>query len=154
MGAGEGETLEETLAAIAEPQRGEAAGFAAGVACAQAAALFELTATLAARRLDSDQMRELASRASGLREEALDVAVLERTAWADAQAAGDPEVACGPARRARELAAEISAGSALVAGAGDWPFTPDARAAGLLADAAGAIAALVLAANGEPGDGA
>ena len=154
MGAGDSETLEEALAAIAEPQRGEAAGFTAGLACAQAAALLELTATLTARRLDSDQMRELASRASGLREEAIEVATLERTAWADAQAAGDPEAANGPARRAKALAAEISAGSALVAGAGDWPFTPDARAAGLLADAAGAIAELVLAANSEAGDGA
>ncbi|MFM9128053.1 MAG: hypothetical protein ACKOTA_10995 [Solirubrobacterales bacterium] len=38
--------------------------------------------------------------------------------------------------------------------AGDWPFTPDARAAAELAGAAGTIAGLVLTANGEPPDGA
>jgi hypothetical protein len=154
MGAGNSESLEEALRAIASPERGEAAGFAAALACAEAAALVELTASLAARRLDSDALRDLAEVAGRLRAEALEVAELERTAWADAKASGRPELAIEPARRALALASGVSEGAATVVQAGDWPFTPDARAAGVLADAAGAVAALVLAANGEPGDGA
>ena len=154
MGAGDSETLGEALAAIASADSGEAAGFVAALACAQAAALLELTATLASRRIDSAGMAEVAAEAGRLRGEALGLAALERTAWADSRAQGRPELAVEPARRILALASGISRNAATVADAGDWPFTPDARAAGVLADAAGAIAGLVLAANGEQADGA
>ena len=154
MGAGNSGNLHEEVAAIASPERGEAAGFAAALACAQAAALVELTATLAGRRLGSDEMAALAAEAAQVREHALELAERERTAWADAQASGQPGQASEPARRIADLAARTGEAADAVVAAGEWPFTPDARAAAELAGAAGTITALVLAANGEEPDGA
>ncbi|MFM9125991.1 MAG: hypothetical protein ACKOTA_00160, partial [Solirubrobacterales bacterium] len=90
MGAGDSGNLHEELAAIASPERGEAAGFTAALACAQAAALVELTATLASGRLGSDEMAALAAEAAQVREHALELAGHERTAWTDARASGRP----------------------------------------------------------------
>ena len=154
MGAGESETLGKTLEAIASSERGEAAGFTAALTCAQAASLVELTAVLAARRLGADEMAALAAEANQLREHALELAERERTAWADARASGRPEMASEPARRIAELAERVGEAANAVVAAGEWPFTPDARAATELARTAGAIAALVLAANAEQPDGA
>ncbi|MFM8762486.1 MAG: hypothetical protein ACKOFC_04370 [Solirubrobacterales bacterium] len=154
MGAGDSGNLHEELAAIASPERGEAAGFTAALACAQAAALVELTATLASGRLGSDEMAALAAEAAQVREHALELAGHERTAWTDARASGRPELASEPARRIAELAGRTGEAADAVVAAGDWPFTPDARAAAELAGAAGTIAGLVLAANREPSDGA
>lgn len=153
MGAGDSETLEEALAAIASDDRGEAAGFTAALACAQAAALVELTATLAGRRLGSDEMAALAAEAAQAREHALELAGRERTAWADARAEGRPELAVEPARRIAGLAARTAEAAEAVVAAGEWPFTPDARVAAVMAGAAGQAAELVLTANGADGDG-
>lgn len=154
MGAGDSETLRAELAAIASPESGEAAGFAAALACAQAAALVELTATLAGRRLGSDEMAALAGEAARAREHALELAGRERTAWAQAREAGRPELAADPARRIAVLARSTRESAEAVAAAGEWPFTPDARVAAVMAQAAEQAALIVLAANGEPGDGA
>ena len=153
MGAGGSETLEEALAAIASSERGEAAGFTAALCCAQAAALLELTATLAARRLGSDEMAALAAEAAQIREHALELAGRERTAWADARDSGRPELAIEPARRIAGLAGRAAEGAEAVVAAGDWPFTPDARVAVVMAGAAGQAAGIVLAANEVGEDG-
>lgn len=154
MGAGNSETLEEALEATASSERGEAAGFTAAMACAQAAALVELTATLASRRSGSDELAALAAEAAKAREQALELAGRERTAWADAQASGRPELASEPARRIGALAQRVGEAANAVVAAGDWPFTPDARVAAVMAEAAARSAELVLAANEERDGGA
>ena len=154
MGAGERETLEEELAAVASCDRGEAAGFTAALACAQAAALLELTATLAGRRLGSDEMAALGAEAAQVRARAMELSDEERTAWAEAQAAGSPGLASRAPREVAELATRVADGAGAVVAAGDWPFTPDARVAEVMAEAAGRSAGLVVDANRERGDGA
>jgi formiminotetrahydrofolate cyclodeaminase len=154
------------LGAIAGRGETAAAGVACALACATAAALVELTASLAADRVESAtpdeaaQLRKLSERAGEVRAGALADADADVGAYARVRGApGELErvtalkQAGGPPTRIAESAAEVAAAAAEVAGAGSWPFTPDARVAAELAAAAARGAADLVAANlGDGGD--
>ncbi|MSX03233.1 MAG: hypothetical protein F2813_08770 [Actinobacteria bacterium] len=140
--------LSVLLDAVASPSAAPAAGLVAAVVCAEAAALLELTATLAAARLDDGEpMRLLAKRAGSLRSTSIAAAELEVTAYSEAIDAGDMGLAADAPLSIAETAAQVADGAADVAGAGSWPFTPDAVAAVLLAESAASVASLIVAAN-------
>ncbi|CAB4346411.1 unannotated protein [freshwater metagenome] len=136
------------LDAVASPSAAPAAGLVAAVVCGQAAALLELTATLAAARLDDGEpMSLLAKRAGSFRSTSMAAAELEMTAYSEAIDAGDMGFAADAPLSIAETAAQVAEGAAAVAGAGSWPFTPDAVAAVLLAGSAASVASLIVAAN-------
>ncbi len=136
------------LAEVASVDSSLAAGFIAATCCAQAAALLELTATLAAARLtDGEPLRLIAAEALVLRSEALAAAQLEGSAYSDAVASGKLSAAADPPLAIAQTAAKVGKGAAQVVGAGDWPFTPDAVAAAVLADCAATVACSLVAAN-------
>ncbi len=136
------------LAEVADTDSPLAAGFIAATCCAQAAALLELTATLAAARLtDGEPLRLLAAEALVLRSAALAAAQLEHSAYSDAVAIGKLSAAADPPLAIAKTAAKVGKGAAQVVAAGDWPFTPDAVAAAVLADCAATVACSLVAAN-------
>ncbi len=136
------------LAEVADTDSPLAAGFIAAACCAQAAALLELTATLAAARLtDGEPLRLLAAEALVLRSAALAAAQLEHSAYSDAVAIGKLSAAADPPLAIAKTAAKVGKGAAQVVAAGDWPFTPDAVAAAVLADCAATVACSLVAAN-------
>jgi len=140
--------FDSLLAEVASADSALAAGFIAATCCAQAAALLELTATLAAARLtDGEPLRLIAAEAVVLRSAALAAAQLERSAYSDAVAGGKLSAAADPPLAIAQTAAKVGKGAAQVVGAGDWPFTPDAVAAAVLADCAATVACSLVAAD-------
>jgi len=137
--------LVDQIAATDEPI---ASGAAAAIVCAEAAALLNLTAALALNHRPEDgALQSVAAAAKGLRDAALDTAELERTAYRDALAAGDLGAAADAPLRTAQLAASVASGAAVLVGAGEWPFTPDAVAAVVMADCAATVAATLVRAN-------
>lgn len=148
MSAVSRQSVGDLLSELASVNESPSAGTAAALACAQAAALLELTATLAAKRLDADQpMTHLAASASILQSAAILALEHERTAYTEAVKSGSLEKAADAPLAIALAAAEVADGAADVARAGDWPFTPDAVAAAVLAESAATIAALIVRAN-------
>ena len=148
MSAVSKQTVGDLLNELASVGESASAGTAAALACAQAAALLELTATLAAKRLGGDEeMTRVAASATVLQSAALIALDHERTAYADAVEHGDLTEAANPPVAIALAAAQIADGAASVASAGHWPFTPDAVAAAVLAESAASIAALIVRAN-------
>ena len=142
------QNLSALLDAVASPSAAPAAGLVAAVVCAEAAALLELTATLAAARLDDGEpMRLLSKRARSFRSTSMAAAELEMTAYSGAIDAGDMGLAADAPLSIAETAAYVAEAAADVAGAGSWPFTPDAVSAVLLAGSAASVASLIVAAN-------
>jgi formiminotetrahydrofolate cyclodeaminase len=152
--------LGELLDRLASTGDTPAAGVASALTCGLAASLLELTAALAQGRLGGEdaaegrRMGEIAERAGQLRRRLPTVADQDIVAYSEVAAApagaersAALERASGPPREVASSAAEVSRLAAEVAGAGDWPFTPDAKAAGRLADAAASAAASLVAAN-------
>ncbi len=151
----------EWLDAIADRDEAAAAGVACALTCATAAALVELTAPLAADRLestgggsDSVAMRALGARGAELRAAALNAADDDARAYAAVVEAPDAaaraaalELASEPPLAIAETAAVVATAAAHIAAAGSWPFTPDAIAACELAAAAARGAANLVAAN-------
>ena len=151
-----GEVLAELASAGASP----AAGVATALTCAEAAALVELTAVLAANRIASEnpgaeaRLRELGRRAGRSRERALaaadeDVDAYSRVTDADDASARAQalERASEPPLAVAEAAAEVAESGAEIAAAGDWPFTADAVVAAGLAAAAATGALELVSAN-------
>ncbi len=162
--------LDRALAALGSSSEPAAAGVACALAGAAAASLVELTAELAATRIEADpprdheyvtEIRALAERAGALRELLLaaaddDVATYARVAEApdaDARAAA-LAAASEPPLAIAECAAELAGAAARIRAAGDWPFSPDAAVAGELALAVARGAGVLVTANlaGRPGD--
>jgi formiminotetrahydrofolate cyclodeaminase len=151
----------EWLDAIASRDEPAAAGVACALTCATAAALVELTAPLAADRLEPpfahdhpDAMRALGTRAAELRDAALRAADEDTAAYAavtgaakDAERAAALDRASEPPLAIAEAAGAVATAAAVVAVAGDWPFTPDAVVACELAETAARGAAALVAAN-------
>ena len=149
----------EWLNAIAARDEAATAGVACALTCAAAAALVELTAGLAADRLETegsgsaDRMRALATRAAELRAQAMVLADEDVAAYGQVRDA-DPDarqaalaLAAEPPLAIAECATEVAAAAAEVAGAGSWPFTPDAVVAAELAASAASGASRLAAAN-------
>ena len=148
MSAVSGQTVGDLLSELASVSESPSAGTAAALACAQAAALLELTAMLAAKRLDGDvAMTHLAASASVLQSAALVALDHERTAYPEALNGGNLAEAADTPLAVALAAAQVADGAAAVACAGDWPFTPDAVAAAVLAESAATIAGLIVRAN-------
>lgn len=150
----------EVLAELASPDAAPAAGVATALTCAEAAALVELTAVLAANRIASENpeteghLRELGRRAGRSRERALAAANDDADAYARVADAGDAsaraqalERASEPPLAVAEAAAEVAESGAEIAAAGDWPFTADAVVAARLAAAAATGALELVSAN-------
>jgi len=153
MAALESRQVREALAALASRAEPSAAGVASALACAAAASLVELTGGLAARRVETEgaggkspssaRLRALADRGVELRERLLDAADEDAGAFAEVMAAGDERAraraldrAAGPPLVIAESAADVAEAAAEIAGAGPWPFRPDAVTAAQLAAAA------------------
>jgi len=148
MSAVSRQTVGDLLSELASVSESPSAGTAAALACAQAAALLELTATLAAKRLDADEtMTHLAASATVLQSAALVALDHERTAYTQAVKSGDLTEAADTPLAVAQAAAQVADGAAAVACSGDWPFTPDAVGAAILAESAATIAALIVRAN-------
>jgi formiminotetrahydrofolate cyclodeaminase len=151
----------EWLDAIASRDEPAAAGVACALTCATAAALVELTAPLAANRLESagdgseaTAMRALGTGAGEQRAAALRAAGDDARAYAavteassDAARAAALERASEPPLAIAEAAGAVATAAGVVAAAGDWPFTPDAVVACELASTAARCAAGLVAAN-------
>lgn len=158
-------SIGEALTALASPDQVPAAGVATALSCAHAAALTELSAGLAAKRLSEDEanadagaadrMDELSERAAILRQRLLQIADEDVEAYAAvARAADVPSRAEGLARAADPPLAIAVAGSEIaeaaseVAGrSGAWAFGADAVVASGLAAACARGAAVLVAAN-------
>lgn len=153
--------VREALAALASPQEPPAAGVAAALTGAVAAALVELSASLASSHLEEDgepataeRMSELRVRAGELRLRLLGAADDDVTAYADVLGAGDGGARVAGLSRASEpplviaeCASEIAEHAAETVRAGSWDFRADAVVGGELAAAAAASAAELVAAN-------
>ena len=161
--------VRETLDALASRTQPPAAGVASALAAAAAAALVELTAGLAADRVQADggaggqgeaRLRTLVDRSAELRRRLL--ATADDDARAYAEVIGAREAA---ARRGRSPGQRAAArdrrgrggdrrGRGGGARAGSWAFTADAVVAGSLAAAAARGGAELVAADlaGQPGD--
>jgi len=155
--------IDEALAVLASRDGPAAAGVATALACATAAALVELTAGLAAGRLADgaapepelvQRMRSLGAMACQLRVRLPAVADADAAAYARVLDAADPKartdalaLAAEPPLDVAEAAAELAEAAAEIAAAGDWPFRPDALAAGRLAAASAAAGATLVDAN-------
>ena len=148
MSAVSRQSVGDLLNELASVSEGPSAGSAAALACAQAAALVELTATLAAKRLGGDEtMSRLAASATVLQSAALVALDHERTAYSEAAKGGNLADAADTPLAVAQLAAQVADGAAKVACSGRWPFTPDAVAAAILAESAATIAVLIVRAN-------
>lgn len=163
-GVGE-RTIEQALSELASPEHAPAAGVATALSCAHAAALTELAAGLAAKRLSEDEsnpdaeaadrMDELSERAAILRQRLLEVADADVEAYsAVARAADVPSRAESLARAADPPLAIAVAGSEIADAAsevasrsGAWAFGADAVVAAGLAAACARGAAVLVAAN-------
>ena len=160
--------MQETLGALASRAEPPAAGVASALAAAAAAALVELTAGLAADRLESEgdgapsvaRLRELGGRAAELRDRLLAAADEDTRAYARALAATDDAAraralsqASEPPLEIAECAAEVAEAAEETARAGSWAFTADAVVAAELAAAAALgcskLVAIDLAAEGS-----
>ena len=152
--------VREVLAELASPGASAAAGVAAALTCAEAAALVELTAILAADRIASEnaeagaRLRALGSRARRSRERALTAADEDVIAYSQVMDADDASARAEALERASEAplavaeeAAEVAESGAEIAAAGDWPFTADAVVAARLAAAAATGALELVSAN-------
>jgi len=153
--------IEELHAALASPREPAAAGVASAFTAATAAALVELAAGLAAKRLAeerpnsgdgaADEMRAIAQQAGKLRGRLLAAGEEDARAYARVAKARDGrdrmralDRASDPPLAIAEGAAAVAERAAEVARAGDWSFTADAVVAGdLAAGAAAACAHLV-----------
>jgi formiminotetrahydrofolate cyclodeaminase len=155
----------QVLAELASPGAAPAAGVATALTCAQAAALVELTAVLAANRIASEngeaeeRLRELGRRAREARKRALTAADEDVDAYSRVIDADDAsaralalERASEPPLAVAEVAAEVAASGAEIAAAGDWPFTADAVVAARLAAVAAAGALELVSVNLGRGD--
>jgi formiminotetrahydrofolate cyclodeaminase len=147
------------LAAIAARDESPAGGVASALTCAAAAALVELSAELAADRLaagagDEARMRAHATRARELRGLLIAAADDDLDAYAAVRASEDAQqraralaLASDPPLAIAESAAELAEAAAEIATAGNWAFSADAVAAGLLAAAAARASEELVAAN-------
>jgi formiminotetrahydrofolate cyclodeaminase len=161
----------EALAALASREQPPAAGVASALTAAAAAALVELSAGLAAKRLAleasdaetaaASRMRALSERAAELRARLLSAADEDVAAFSAVARADDPAGranaladATGPPLLIAECSSEVAEAAAETVEAGDWEFRPDAVVAGELAAAAALCSAELVAANlsGEPED--
>jgi formiminotetrahydrofolate cyclodeaminase len=138
---------------------------ASALTAAQAASLVELSAGLAAKRIeaesersdarDAGRMREIAGRAGGLRESLLAAAERDTAAYGAVFEAADRAartealaLAADPPLQIAECAAETAEAAAEVSTAtGTWAFGADAMVAARLAAAAAAGASVLVAAN-------
>lgn len=162
--------LARALVALGSSTEPAAAGVACALAGAAAASLVELTAGLAAARIEADraddeeaviEITALGARGGVLRERLLaaadeDVAAYARVAEAadaDARAAA-LAAAAGPPLAIGECVAELADAATRIRAAGDWAFTPDAVVAGELAIAVARGACELVAVNlaGHPDD--
>lgn len=160
--------IAEALDVLASPGEPAAAGVASAITAATAAAVVELAAGLAAKRVseqgrsdESDRMRELAQQAGKLRVRLLAAGDEDARAYAGVTKAREGhgraralDRASDPPLAIAEGAAAVAERAAEVADAGDWSFTPDAVVAGELAAAAARGCAELVEANlaREPGD--
>jgi formiminotetrahydrofolate cyclodeaminase len=162
--------VRETLDALASRTQPPAAGVASALAAAAAAALVELTAGLAADRVQADggaggqgeaRLRTLVDRSAELRRRLLATADDDARAYAEVIGAREAAARARALSRASEpplviaeAAAEIAEAAAEAARAGSWAFTADAVVAGSLAAAAARGGAELVAADlaGQPGD--
>ncbi|HEX5955613.1 MAG TPA: cyclodeaminase/cyclohydrolase family protein [Solirubrobacterales bacterium] len=162
--------MRETLDALASRTQPPAAGVASALAAAAAAALVELTAGLAADRVQADggaggqgeaRLRTLVDRSAELRRRLLATADDDARAYAEVIGAREAAARARALSRASEpplviaeAAAEIAEAAAEAARAGSWAFTADAVVAGSLAAAAARGGAELVAADlaGQPGD--
>jgi formiminotetrahydrofolate cyclodeaminase len=160
--------IAEALDVLASPGEPAAAGVASAITTAVAAAVVELAAGLAARRVteqgrndEADHMREVVQQAGKLRARLLAAADEDARAYAGVTKAREGheraralDRASDPPLAIAEGAAAVAERAAEVADAGDWTFTADAVVAGELAAAAARGCAQLVEANlaGEPGD--
>ena len=160
--------IAEALDVLASPGEPAAAGVASAITAATAAAVLELAAGLAAKRVseqgrsdESDRMRELAQQAGKLRARLLAAGDEDARAYAGVTKAREGhgrvralDRASDPPLAIAEGAAAVAERAAEVADAGDWSFTPDAVVAAELAAAAARGCAQLVEANlaREPGD--
>jgi formiminotetrahydrofolate cyclodeaminase len=155
--------VREALAALASRAEPPAAGVASALACAAAASLVELTAGLAAERVADDastlpggaeRLREIARRASELRERLLAIADDDVRAYGRVTKAQDGAAhatalarASEPPLATAECAAEVAELAEETALAGSWAFRADAVVAAELAAAAATGGAELVATN-------
>ena len=160
--------IAEALDVLASPRDPAAAGVASAITAAAAAAVLELAAGLAARRVteqgrndEADRMREVAQQAGKLRARLLAAADEDARAYAGVTKAREGheraralDRASDPPLAIAEGAAAVAERAAEVADAGDWSFSADAVVAGELAAAAARGCAQLVEANlaGESGD--
>ncbi len=156
--------MEDALAELASPDSPPAGGVAAALTCATAAALVELSAGLAAKRVaadgeDATGLTQLGQGAGQARKRMLEVADEDVQAYGRVMA-GDAAgraaalaSASEPPLEVAEAAAVVAVAGARVAAAGEWAFTADALVAARLAAAAAASAAELVAANLAGGAG-
>lgn len=154
------QSLHEVLDALASADAGPAAGVAAAATCAQAAALVELTAGLAARRCGAgdgaraQRMEEIAMRAAALRRCAASSADDDVAAYGAIRGLAGAERA-GALSRAADVPAALAAQAAETAGlaaevaeqATGAAWAADVQAATVLARAAGVVAELLVTVN-------
>src|SRR5262249_36556216 len=171
MGDLAGTSMGAALDALASPREPAAAGVALAMSAATAAAVVELAATLAAKRLDQQErangddspedMRELARQVAKLRARLLACANGDGRAYArviKSRAGHERDTAraraSGPPLGVAEGAAAVAERAAEVADAGSWTFTADAVVAAQLAAATARGCAELIEANlaGQPGD--
>ena len=161
------QSLNEILDALAAADAGPAAGVAAAATCAQAAALVELTAGLAARRSRAGdgtgvrRMEEIAVRAAALRGLAASGADDDVAAYGAIRGLAGAERAAALSRAAdvpaglAAQAAETAGLAAEVAGqAAGAAWAADVQAATVLAQAAGVVASLLVTVNRAAATGA
>ena len=160
--------IAEALDVLASPRDPAAAGVASAITAATAAAVLELAAGLAARRVteqgrndEADRMREVAQQAGKLRARLLAAADEDARAYAGVTKAREGheraralDRASDPPLAIAEGAAAVAERAAEVADAGDWSFSADVVVAGELAAAAARGCAQLVEANlaGEAGD--
>jgi formiminotetrahydrofolate cyclodeaminase len=153
----------DALDGLASPAKPAAAGVASALGCAAAAALVELTAGLAADRIEAEsgttrpetaRLRGLATRARELRGRLLAAADEDARAYSEVTGAPDGATraqaldhASEPPLAIAECAAEVAEAAAETARAGAWGFTADAVVAGELAVAAARGGSQLVAAN-------
>ena len=159
-----GRQVQEALDALASRAEPPAAGVASAFATATAAALVELTAGLAADRIEAEgsgaspnateRLRAIASEASELRVRLLAIADDDARSYAQVTKAGGKAArataldrATGPPLAIAECAADVAEAAEEIAAAGSWAFRADAVVAGELAAAAARAGAEMVATN-------
>ncbi len=141
------QSLEEFLDAVAAATPAPGGGTSAGVVCAIAAGLVEMSAGLADSADAAERAGELRRRALTLAEEELSsyAPVLEAQTEADRVTALD--AASEPPAQIAELAADVAELGATVAGSASEAVRGDALTAVTLAEAAASAAARLVAIN-------